>query len=205
MHYFGQLAALNDCLYRAAMMSHLVVFTDLDELIVPRRRATWAELIDDVTKQWRQLHKSNGAAASRPFPGAYVVQNAFFRSDWDIDDVMGNDDVVRGLDLKTLLTTGREERVWPWGVRSKFIVWARLTRMVGVHRVLQFVDDAAVWSARVGPEEALLQHYRLAMWPDDPASPPVRVVDRRMHAFRDELVGRVAARHRKLKQALQQD
>ena len=132
VHYFGQLAAINDCLHRAALTSHLVVFTDLDELIVPRRRASWAELIADVTSQWRYQRRgpNSAAAAAPPLPGAYVVRNAFFRNDWGVDDITGNDDVIRRLDLKTMLTTTREERVWPWGERSKVIVWARLTRMV---------------------------------------------------------------------------
>jgi len=37
IHYFGQVAALNDCLYRNMFTSRYIVFTDLDELLVPRR------------------------------------------------------------------------------------------------------------------------------------------------------------------------
>ena len=193
MHYFGQLAALNDCLYRAAMTSRFVVFTDLDELLVPRHHATWAELIDDVTRLWRERNAGGGR-----FPGAYLAQNTFFRNDWGSDDVTGADDVIQRLGLKTLLTTKREGTIHPWNQRSKYIVWARLVHIVGVHNVIQFVDDGRVESVYVGAEDALLQHYRPEMWPDDPNNPPQRVLDRRMHAFKDQLVHRANERHRKV-------
>lgn len=36
LHYFGQIAALNDCLYRYMYQSRYVALQDIDELILPQ-------------------------------------------------------------------------------------------------------------------------------------------------------------------------
>ena len=51
MHYYGQLAAANDCLYRYMYTSQYIAFIDLDELIVPRGNlTTWGQLFDQLEK-----------------------------------------------------------------------------------------------------------------------------------------------------------
>ena len=42
--YNGQSAAIQDCLYRQMASSRYVVFSDLDEFVVPRHLANWTEL-----------------------------------------------------------------------------------------------------------------------------------------------------------------
>ncbi|XP_031429802.1 uncharacterized protein LOC116221867 isoform X2 [Clupea harengus] len=45
LHYFGQIAALNDCVYRFMYQTQYVVLSDLDEIIVPLTVDTWTELL----------------------------------------------------------------------------------------------------------------------------------------------------------------
>jgi len=46
VHYFAQLAALNDCLYRVMFRARFVVLVDLDEVLVPRRRRHWRPMLE---------------------------------------------------------------------------------------------------------------------------------------------------------------
>lgn len=46
LHYFGQTAALNDCIYRNMYKSKYIVLNDLDELIVPVNHQNWPEMLD---------------------------------------------------------------------------------------------------------------------------------------------------------------
>lgn len=198
VHYYGQLAALNDCLYRNMLVSRFVVFTDLDELIVPHGgHSTWTEVLDAVT---RRTLGNPPFDRTQAFPGAYVIQNTFFRSDWGDDSRANEDPVVRGLNLRTLLKTNRETVIYPWFSRSKCIVWTKAAFAVGIHAVSDFVDDQKVVAVRVAAVDALLHHYRLTMWPDDPADPPRPTQDKGMHRFYDEIRNRTLDRHNRLKQ-----
>ncbi|KAG8554981.1 hypothetical protein GDO81_003957 [Engystomops pustulosus] len=46
LHYFGQTAALNDCIYRYMYKSKYIALNDLDELIVPTIHKDWPEMLD---------------------------------------------------------------------------------------------------------------------------------------------------------------
>ena len=48
LHYYGELRAINDCLYRNMYRSSYLVFQDLDEMIVPRKHQTWLEAIQEM-------------------------------------------------------------------------------------------------------------------------------------------------------------
>ena len=180
IHYFGQLAALNECLYRCLGRSTLVVFTDLDEVLVPRAHSDWISMLDSVSQSYRP-------GPSAPFPGAYVVRSSFFRTDWPSDEQVPRPAVDRH--LVTLTKTQRETQIHAWLDRSKYVVWTKAIQMVGVHDVVSVMPG--VESVRVDHDTALVHHYRL--WFDDDKNPPL--VDRSMHRFTEDIVARVQARY----------
>ncbi|XP_051813463.1 uncharacterized protein si:zfos-464b6.2 isoform X2 [Acanthochromis polyacanthus] len=45
LHYFGQIPALNDCLYRSMYRSRYVALHDIDELILPQTVSSWLQLL----------------------------------------------------------------------------------------------------------------------------------------------------------------
>ncbi|XP_040902000.1 uncharacterized protein si:zfos-464b6.2 [Toxotes jaculatrix] len=45
IHYFGQIPALNDCVYRYMYLSKYVALHDIDELILPQSVDSWLELL----------------------------------------------------------------------------------------------------------------------------------------------------------------
>ncbi|XP_068172616.1 uncharacterized protein [Antennarius striatus] len=50
LHYFGQLPALNDCLYRYMYQSSYVAMHDVDELILPQFLDSWLEMLPLLEK-----------------------------------------------------------------------------------------------------------------------------------------------------------
>jgi Glycosyltransferase family 92 len=191
IHYFAQLASLNDCLYRTMFRTRFTVFCDLDEIIVPRSVNTWMAMLNRVTSDWQRAFTPNG---KKMFPGAYLIQNVFFYSDWPDNDKFSGDMLVHDLDLITLLKTRREEKAHTWYVRSKYIVWSRMTSMVSVHSVLDFVDDSRVMHVMVPEKHALLHHYRHS-FDNRSLEMANSIVDQRMHNFMTDIVARTAAAH----------
>jgi len=198
VHYFAQLAALNDCLYRMMFRARFVVLADLDEALVPRRRSHWRPMLEDATARWRRRFVGLGRRTPDDvFPAAYLIRNVFFRTNWPDDKLAANDTEVRRLDLLTLRKTWREEQPFPHYARSKYVAWARAVAMLGVHNVLEFVDDAGSMHVLVDEQDALLHHYRL--WDGDELrlGSDTPLVDRRMHRFYADVVARAADRHRR--------
>jgi Glycosyltransferase family 92 len=185
VHYYAQVAALNDCLYRCInRRSTFAVFTDLDEIIVPRRRDSWTEMLEDVTLVWRQQNV-------RQFPGSYLFRNTFFRTDLTQDQTFAN----RGenyQNLTTLTTTEREQRVFAYFERSKYIVWSEAAITLGVHMVAESMSGTGF--VLVDESNALLHHYRL--WIDDPLIPLPKIVDKHMHKYADTIARRTSSVHR---------
>ncbi|KAM4521283.1 uncharacterized protein PAE49_002511 [Odontesthes bonariensis] len=52
LHYFGQIPALNDCLYRYMYRSRYVAFHDIDELILPQAVNSWLELMPRLERKF---------------------------------------------------------------------------------------------------------------------------------------------------------
>jgi len=173
------------------------------QVVVPRRRSHWRPMLEDATARWRRRFVSSNRAltADTIFPGSYLIQNVFFRTNWPDDQRASNDSRVRRLDLVTLTKTWREAQPYPPYARSKYIAWTRAAAMLSVHSVIEFVDDRRAMHVMVDPGDALLHHYRL--WNGDEMNfgSDKATVDRRMHEFYDEIVSRAAARHRRRRTA----
>lgn len=52
IHYFGQMPALNDCLYRYMYQSRYISFQDPDELILPQSVDSWLKLLPLLEKRY---------------------------------------------------------------------------------------------------------------------------------------------------------
>lgn len=48
LHYYGQIPALNDCVYRNMYRSRYVAMIDTDELILPQTVNRWTFLSEDL-------------------------------------------------------------------------------------------------------------------------------------------------------------
>lgn len=51
VHYFGQQATLNECMYRSMESSRYVLLNDLDEIIMPYKHDNLTSMMDTLQKQ----------------------------------------------------------------------------------------------------------------------------------------------------------
>lgn len=65
LHYFGQLATLNDCMYRYMDRSQYVLLNDIDEIIMPYEH-------DNLMSLMAKLHEMN------PKAGVFYIENHIF-------------------------------------------------------------------------------------------------------------------------------
>ncbi|XP_040261549.1 uncharacterized protein LOC120977609 [Bufo bufo] len=63
--YYGQLSALNDCMYRNMYKSRYVTLNDVDEIILPRHSTTWDEMMEALEKAY-------------PDTAVYLVKNYIY-------------------------------------------------------------------------------------------------------------------------------
>ncbi|PVD28933.1 hypothetical protein C0Q70_11528 [Pomacea canaliculata] len=157
VHYFGQLAAINDCLLRMRNVAKLVLFTDLDEVIVPHRHDSLSDMLQDVLK----------GQQDPDHVGAFNFLNSFFVPSNDSEaqsrllqnSTLNSDQIrlARSLGLKAVSGV-YHGKVFPFTERSKCIVDPLTVTMMQVHFVGIF--SKGFRSVTVDPSISLLHHYR---------------------------------------------
>ncbi|XP_034432942.1 uncharacterized protein LOC117756506 [Hippoglossus hippoglossus] len=65
VHYFGQLATLNECIYRSMERSRYVLLNDIDEIIMPYQH-------DNLMSMMNMLQEQH------PNAGVFIIENHFF-------------------------------------------------------------------------------------------------------------------------------
>lgn len=141
IHYFAQIASINDCLYRYQNRSRYLVYEDLDEFIIPRNHDTWRQMI-----RARENHNT---------VSAFIFRCVFFRKEW-LSPAKEFQTFAK-MYKSVVLSYTKRESVWQLpGVRSKFIVNPRTTSAVGVHQVWESSHRQDL----VPEEFASLHHYR---------------------------------------------
>ncbi|XP_025099175.1 uncharacterized protein LOC112566960 [Pomacea canaliculata] len=157
VHYFGQLAAVNDCLLRMRNVAKLVMFADLDEVIVPHRHDSLSDMLQDVLKQQNDSDHV----------GAFNFLNSFFVPSNDseaqsrlLQNSTLNSDQIRLADSLGLKAVSGvyHGKVFPFTERSKCIVDPLTVTMMQVHFVGIF--SKGFRSVTVDPSISLLHHYR---------------------------------------------
>ncbi|XP_056395104.1 glycosyltransferase family 92 protein F13G3.3-like isoform X2 [Hyla sarda] len=71
--YYGQIAALSDCLYRNMYKSRYVTFNDMDEIILPRLHKTWDAMMDTLEKDY-------------PDTAVYLIENHYYPNTITVPD-----------------------------------------------------------------------------------------------------------------------
>ncbi|KAK2145676.1 hypothetical protein LSH36_664g01039 [Paralvinella palmiformis] len=133
-----------------------------------------------------------GSTRSRGTRGAFLFRNAFFRIDWPDEGADRSAD--EQLRLKTLLKLRREDEIWPFYQRTKYILVPKAVLQIGIHYVFEFVHSG-INHKEVPADVALLHHYR--EWSGN-NSGTLGVVDKEMLRFADPLRQSVRAVHRTL-------
>ena len=111
LHYFGQVISISDCVYRAMYRTRYLSSQDIDELIVPMKADTWADMLRNIT-----------TSAPRDTIASYNIRSAFFptqHNEVPNDPNLSNNFLAVKYDILPLLKTFRSSEIYPNGVRSK--------------------------------------------------------------------------------------
>ena len=136
MHYYAQMAAINDCIFRHRMNTNFIAIFDLDEFIIPRNSEdlTWYDML-----------------ARLPKASSYVFRNVFFPTQWGHRR-------NNKLNAPTVFdTVQRESFIWPLRKRTKSILNPKVIDISGIHFVWEHTEG---YTVNVTEDTGLLHHYR---------------------------------------------
>ena len=178
IQYFGQVAALSDCLYRRMYTTEYMLATDIDELFVPTnpRYASWSDLLA-------------GLDPDKKFD-VYGFRNTFFYLLWPDRGPYLADVDARRFNVTYALKVTREEFVYESWNRPKCIwrpdkLWVTKVHMQrGANRL-----DLSQY-------DGLLHHYRRTV-KHAPAPRPSRL-DTGVLRFASDIIRRIKARYERI-------
>ncbi|KAJ7308021.1 hypothetical protein JRQ81_008521 [Phrynocephalus forsythii] len=142
--YYGQMTALNDCLYRNMYKSKYVLLNDIDEIILPVKYPNWRSMMRDLRRQ----NPQSGVFLfeNHIFPNTVVALNDPFNiSSWD---------AIPGTNILRHVM----KEPWTQAVfnQQKMIVDPRKVIQTSVHGVLKWYGSIIF----VGSDVALMHHCR---------------------------------------------
>ncbi|CAN7989063.1 unnamed protein product, partial [Ixodes hexagonus] len=141
--YKGQLAAIQDCIYRSWSFSEYVIIVDFDEFLVPKKKRTILEALLVIESR-----------TGKNLLGSMVVQNQFFCTEYPYNSAL----LRQKPPLLSQITSAREATPWKHYARSKYIMRPNATIAGGVHYVLE--HHPGVQELLIPMDEMVLHHYR---------------------------------------------
>ncbi|XP_075691184.1 glycosyltransferase family 92 protein R07B7.12-like [Rhinoderma darwinii] len=144
LHYFGQTAALNDCIYRNMYKSKYIALNDIDELIIPIIHKDWPEML-------------NSLYSIDPTLNVFIFQNHVFpTTPQDKTDNLTPEEWISVPGLSILRHIYREPNLPDEINPTKMIINPRSIVKVSVHVPLEFTGN----QYQVPSDIAKLCHYR---------------------------------------------
>lgn len=143
MWSLGQIASINDCILHHMASSAFVLIVDLDEFVTPRHVETLNQLIS--------AHDVPGKDFS-----VFVFRSTVFCGEYEPDTLPN---VIPNFVTQSLVR--RETRIYPFLVRSKYIVRPRSVVAAGIHHVWELVEGAE--ERFVPASQVLVHHYRTGL------------------------------------------
>lgn len=144
IHYHGQCAAMNDCLYQNMFSAKYMVFTDLDEIFLPRRanksNISYSKLL------WSEIEYIQGKYKNTI--GTFYLKSALFPTPFDFSGTA------------SLTITKRYDELQ--NRRKKYIILPERIYLLGIHETLLMGDYKSVY---INKNISLLHHYRRCRTP----------------------------------------
>ncbi|KAH7943454.1 hypothetical protein HPB52_008712 [Rhipicephalus sanguineus] len=165
--HHGQIAAIQDCIYRSKTTSEYTVHADFDEYLVPNNSST---LEDMVIRFEKEIGKDK--------LGSLVAQNRFFCFEYPpIQSALWQIPLMLSRAL-----VARERTPWEHHIRSKYITSTSATIVGGVHRVVEATNGSV--HVNLSVTTLAVNHYRRccglvnenaekALVPDEPDQPDI--------------------------------
>ncbi|KAH7985557.1 hypothetical protein HPB51_026799 [Rhipicephalus microplus] len=139
----GQMAAIQDCIYRSKESSEYTVHADFDEYLVPSNSSTLADLVIKFEK-----------ATGRGKLASLVAQNWFFCFEYPpVQSALWHTPLMLSRAL-----IARERTPWEPNIRSKYIASTSTTIVGGVHRVAEAANGSV--HVHLPVNSLVVNHYR---------------------------------------------
>ncbi|XP_045184302.2 beta-1,4-galactosyltransferase galt-1-like [Mercenaria mercenaria] len=178
LHYFGQVAMMNDCLFRTYKISKYMVNIDIDELIIPRKgKTTWGELMTSFPQNFCEY---SFRSTLMPFESKNVFEGK---------------QRARELNLHFLLRMSRREYIFGKTVRSKYIVNTTCIDTVGIHYCWKYRNGTAdTQRYHVTPRDSLTYHFR-----NEPVAKKGKEIEEKaVYKYHTQLIENAKARWEKI-------
>ncbi|XP_056334863.1 uncharacterized protein si:zfos-464b6.2 [Danio aesculapii] len=170
LHYYGQIPALNDCVYRYMYQSQYVALHDMDELILPFGVKTWTEMLP-------KLEKTYGDSLGFEFENNQFPFTSKDNGKYDVRQW----ESVRGTNiLKYIQRVPNNPKAFN---NYKVIVNPRLVLMATVHGLLDTVN-LGQHTVRVDRDVARMYHSKNFTYPLNTNL----ITDYRLWDYADELI-----------------
>ena len=165
VEYLAEQLSINECFYRNIYMSKYVIFTDLDEVIVPSAQlhsydnelvSSYMHMMNSIENSWQTKYC------------AYMFQNVFFRKKKEDDNLFinnGENAMILLYNIRHLLFTERSIKIFKPYVRSKYIVNTKYGKKLTVHFMFSCLQKKHSYNIPIS--DALLHHYRNQKTHDD--------------------------------------
>ena len=147
LHYNGQSANVQDCLYRNMFATRYLAFMDIDETIVPRKHSKLFPMITSV-------------ANYSQYAGFSIV-SAFFDPHWEPENSNNKSIIGQRVKLRRLTDVMRTKT--PSRIRTKCIVNPWRIFEIGIHHVSKPIM-ATLQTVSLPGEYVLIHHYRVCDW-----------------------------------------
>lgn len=170
LHYYGQIPALNDCVYRYMYQSRYVALHDMDELILPFGVKTWTEMLPKLEKMYGTTFGFE--FENNQFPFTSKADRRYDVNEWES---------VRGTNiLKYIQRVPNNPNAYN---NFKVIVNPRLVLMATVHGLLDTVN-VGKHTVRVNRNVARMYHSKNFTYPPNTNLIP----DDHLWDYADELI-----------------
>ncbi|XP_063068015.1 uncharacterized protein LOC134459594 [Engraulis encrasicolus] len=125
LHYYGQLATLNECIYRYMYQSKYLLLNDIDEIVMPYKHASLGDLMNALQKRHRHS-------------GVFLVQNAIYpKTQFDDSGRFSRPEWQNVPDINILEHVYREPGQRKIFRATKMIINPRFVVQTSVHSVLK--------------------------------------------------------------------
>ncbi|KAK3083267.1 hypothetical protein FSP39_017979 [Pinctada imbricata] len=184
-HYYRQVAALNDCVYRNKGVSRYVVNQDLDEFLIPRKLKTWHQLMADIPGGY----------------GSYTFCSAVFPKYWSDALSLSHEDTRDAIEFgsKTVLKQFRY-KAFHHDQRTKWIVRPECIVACGIHDIWKTTANASCDNYNVMESKAKIHHYD--NWKSIDST---KILDNRINGYKAELLQRLKNKWQILKKFKQKN
>ncbi len=187
-HYYAESVAINDCLFRNMLRAKYLVFTDIDELIVPQKHKNWSKMMTAIDTE---------------NTGAYVFNHAARMSEdklWEnyLQNWTCNGKTITDYPIPLYIQQSHRTPPYPYienqkVLRQKTIVKPTWFTTVGIHIPLRVSESNKITKV-VSSDVGLLNHYRTPPLRCSIACKKILLHDERLRNLDPELFTRIRSK-----------